>query len=393
MSDKIRVSLQPALVEVEADGEPKEIVLAIQNVADYVDQYSIELQGLDTGWYTLPLSSVSLFPQDRDEVRIQVHPRKEDGAKAGEYPYSLRVTSRAATGESAVVEGKLVIRGFAVYVAEILPPTKAACLRKADFRVRIINRGNVDVTLAPSVTDREEGCRFSLQPPEPTVPAGTPPPTAEVMLTVRPKRSMWVGPQKQYDVTLTLVPQSAKGEAKALGCQVLHRPLLPSWRPVFSWAKRAAAVIAVVALALLGMQVVEREGGIGALPDTADRWVAQTRGSLQDALGIPRDQPASGQAGIGQAAKPAPTAGPATPTPAGRAFAEPFLPVFEAAADRVGPAIEEAIADKDGNLHQSTERGFLVWWKGPNTIYFFSKEEKAVFQYRNGGLNSLAKAE
>jgi len=392
MSDKIRVSLQPSTIEVEADGAPQEVVLSVQNVADYVDQYSIELGGLDARWYTLPLSSVSLFPQDRDEVRIQIHPRKDGGAKAGEYPFSVRVVSRAAPGESTVVEGKLEIRAFAVFVAEIVPPSKVVCRRKAEFRIRIINRGNVDISLAPSAADREEGCRFAFQPPKPTIPAGTPVSSTEMRLIARPRRSFWIGPTKQYEVTLTLAPEKAKGERKTLSCQVVHRPLLPSWRPVWRWTKRLALVLALIIAGLLGAQAIEGEGGIDALPNAAGRWVAETRGSLQDLFGLPRDQP-SPKPTSGPPTKMGADARPPAQTATTHEIAPPFAPAFQAHRDLVGRAIEPATTDKDGNLHQATEGGLFVWWKHQETVYFFSKAERGLFQFKNGVLRPLAGAE
>jgi hypothetical protein len=221
-------------------------------------------------------------------------------------------------------------------------------------------------------------------------------------LIARPRRSFWIGPAKQYDVTLTLAPEKAKGERKTLTCQVVHRPLLPSWRPVWRWAKRLALVLALMIAALLGAQAIEGEGGVDALPNAAGRWVAEARGSLQDLFGLPRDQP-SPKPRVGARLSRQATRRPATTTGAdarlpvqtttAHEIAPPFALAFQAHRDLVGLAIEAATTDKDGNLHQATEGGLFVWWKHQETVYFFSKAERGIFQFKNGVLRPLAGAE
>ena len=393
MSDRIRVSLQPRKVEMEPDSEPREVVLAVQNVADYVDQFSVELEGLGPGWYTLPVNSVSLFPQDRDEVRIKIHPRKEEGARAGVYPFRVRVTSRSQPTESTVAEGELSMRAYAVFAAEIAPPTRVACRRKADFKVRVINRGNVDIALTPKAVDREEACRFDYQPLPLKVRACTPPPTLDLRLTARPQRSFWVGPAKTYDFTLTLTPEGAKGEAKTLTAQVVHRPLLPSWRPVIHWARRLVILVILLAASLFGWRAVELEGGFGALPTTAGRWVGQARVGLQDLLGIPRDQLAGTPVAPG---KPAGAAGPAPSLPSGAAasaataMADVFGAIFKAEPQLVGEPVEPSRQDKDGNVTQTTKGGVLLYWKQFDRVYLFSNVKGAVYEFRGGRLNAIA---
>src|SRR5579859_6774999 len=89
----ITVELSPAHVEMEPGGTPVEVVATLQNLSNVVEQYSIEVTGLEPDWFTAPVASVSLFPQDKDQVRISLHPPKRPGLRAGSYPF--RVVARA----------------------------------------------------------------------------------------------------------------------------------------------------------------------------------------------------------------------------------------------------------------------------------------------------------
>src|SRR5438105_15168218 len=115
-SERLSVDLTPARVEMEPGGSPVEVVVTIQNLSDVVEQYAVELGGLDADWYTAPVTSVGLFPQDSDQVRITLHPPRRPGIKAGSYKFRITVRARGGGGEAgiAVADGLLDLRGFAV---------------------------------------------------------------------------------------------------------------------------------------------------------------------------------------------------------------------------------------------------------------------------------------
>src|ERR1700680_1742773 len=81
----LTVELNPPRVEMEPGGAPVEVVATLQNLSNVVEQYAIEVSGLEAEWYTAPVTSVSLFPQDRDQVRITLHPPRRPGLRAGSY--------------------------------------------------------------------------------------------------------------------------------------------------------------------------------------------------------------------------------------------------------------------------------------------------------------------
>src|ERR1051325_5024878 len=100
-SERLSVELSPARVEMEPGGSPVELVVTIQNLSDVVEQYAVELSGLDADWFPAPVTSVGLFPQDSDQVRISLRPPRRPGTRAGSYKFRVTVRARGGAGAEA----------------------------------------------------------------------------------------------------------------------------------------------------------------------------------------------------------------------------------------------------------------------------------------------------
>jgi uncharacterized membrane protein len=75
MSALIGVVLSHEELQIEP-GQTAESLVTVQNLSEIVEQYSIEVDGLDPPWGTIPVSELSLFPQDQDRARISVPPHR-----------------------------------------------------------------------------------------------------------------------------------------------------------------------------------------------------------------------------------------------------------------------------------------------------------------------------
>ena len=109
MADKIEVTVVPTTFAV-VTGDTIEALATLCNRGQTVDQFTISLDGLDPSWYTLPVSSVALFPNDQDKVRISLHPPRTGEVKAGSYPFHIKVNSRENPEEKATVALIIEIR-------------------------------------------------------------------------------------------------------------------------------------------------------------------------------------------------------------------------------------------------------------------------------------------
>src|SRR5207302_5886112 len=121
MADSIRVTLTPDRMTVQPDSEPLESMITIQNAGATVDQYAVELDQLPTTWYTLSNTSVALFPQDKEEAKLLIHPTKGGGTKAGTYPFTVTVLSRADPTQTTRAEGTLLIGAVAAFDMAMSP--------------------------------------------------------------------------------------------------------------------------------------------------------------------------------------------------------------------------------------------------------------------------------
>ena len=104
-SDKIKVSVSPAQLQVQAGLIPAQAVVQVQNLSNIVDKFIVEVEGLDSSWYSRSASSIALLPQASDQVQISFLPPKKKGVKSGIYTFAITVRSQTEAQESASVMG------------------------------------------------------------------------------------------------------------------------------------------------------------------------------------------------------------------------------------------------------------------------------------------------
>ena len=224
MSALIRVVLSQSELQIEP-GQRGELIVTVQNLSEIVDQYSIEAEGLEASWYTIPISEVSLFPQDEERARIQLHPPAGAEAQAGKYDFVVRVTSRENPTERTSVPATLQV--LSVLAFELgLSPQRTSTAKEGVFQVRLANPSNVDLTVELSATDPEEACVYRFEPQRVIVGAGQ---SKGVSLIVAPKRKPPRGETARYDFTVRAVPAEAPAKARAVTGQLEHRSRMPRW--------------------------------------------------------------------------------------------------------------------------------------------------------------------
>ena len=245
MADAIRVTLNPEKLTVQPDGDPVESSITIQNNGTTVDQYAVELDQLPTTWYTLSNTSVALFPQDKEEAKLVVHPPKGAAAKAGSYPFNVTVLSRADSSQTTRVDGVLQIGTVGAFDMVISPSKQTG--RQGKYMLHLNNGGNADLDVNLEATDAAGVGRYTLQPPQLLLAAGQ---RINVPLLMRPRRSWLVGPKKTVEFQVKATPN--RGNQKTVTAQLVHKPMFRSWRPlrnVLLFLLLVAAVISAIVLA------------------------------------------------------------------------------------------------------------------------------------------------
>ncbi|MCL5109902.1 MAG: hypothetical protein M1401_13760 [Chloroflexi bacterium] len=365
MPEAIRISLQPAEVNLQAGGETAELVASVHNTGEVLDQYDVAIEGLEHAWYTVHTPSVGLFPGDHSEVRVSLHPPKRSDIRAGDYPFLVKATSQASRDRVGSARGTLKIQPFAVFKAE-MAPQRVTGRRGGSYRLMLSNSGTVDLTLDLKAADREGTCSFSYSPETVLVGPGE---KKTAGLHIAPHRGWLVGPVKGYDFTVTVSPQGARGDVRTVNGTFVHRPFLASWRPLTGLLR---TVVVLALLATGSVYALNLAGG----PTGAQLGLARLFGQL------------TGQ-GIPSPSLPSPAAATATAAPGQLVFLAGFKEMYGANAKLVGEPIENVLYDTAGNAHQSTTKGVLLWYKATNSVFFVTGE--GVYAYRQGQVVEIEK--
>jgi uncharacterized membrane protein len=210
MSAIIRVALSRKALQIEP-GQQGELSATIQNLSEIVDQYVVEVEGLDAGWLTLLPPRISLFPQDQGLITIKLHP--PENALAGTYDLAVRVASRENPIEWTKVQATLDVTPVLLFEVSLSPQRKSIVEEEAGYDVLLTNPGNVDLTLSLSASDPEEGCAYRFDRSLVTVEAGG---SAPVELTVTPKH-----PAREQGKLYNFTVKAAPVDAPQRACSVL----------------------------------------------------------------------------------------------------------------------------------------------------------------------------
>ncbi len=200
MAERIEVTVAPTAFTVPA-GDTAEAIATLRNLGQTVDQLTLNIDGLDPGWYTLPVSSVALFPNDQDNLRIILHPPKIAETKAGSYPFRIKVTSQENPEEIATVELGIEVRALPGLELDISPQRVAG--RKGVYQIVANNMGDSEATVHLKASDAQGRLRYYLRPESLTVPGGG---RSEATLEVRLRWLTWFGGEKEFEFKVLAVP-------------------------------------------------------------------------------------------------------------------------------------------------------------------------------------------
>jgi hypothetical protein len=349
------VDLDPALVNLEP-GQAAEILVTIHNLSDIIQQYTIDVSDLEPDWYTVPVISSRLFPQDRDQVRIRLHPPKRPGMRLGAYHFRILVAARSQTDEwlsEGISEGVLDVRGVASFrLVDILPHSRVG-RREGTYRLQIENTGSADVRLHLEGHDDEEACTVRFKHAEPLVAAST---TSYQEFVVKPRNGKLVGPPQTYRFTIHAKPRDARGGTQFSSAEFIHKPLfrgLPIWPVIKFTVISLVAAAVLVALVAAGVpQQLETHWHIVVVEGCSHLSETPVLGSLCSKIGPCEFLPNSG-----------------------------FEAVHASDPKRIGACTTYEAHDAHfGNGIQYTDNGVLYWVQASNSVYFFTGHSVYVLQ-------------
>lgn len=239
MAKKVSVTLSPERVSL-GPGETAEFVASVHNTSEVVEAYTIDVQGIDPAWSKLSVTSLSLFPGDKEIVRIQVTPPISSSAKAGSYPVSVRVISKRDPAIGTIASFILDLGKVCDYDLALLP--KKATGRKGPFQLAITNNGNTVSTYKLEAFDPEGICDFRFKSDTVAVDPGT---TKKTPVVVNPKKKPFTGAPRLFSFSVKAAP--LEGDPEEVEGELECRALLPKW----ALAGIAVGVVALIALAVM----------------------------------------------------------------------------------------------------------------------------------------------
>jgi uncharacterized membrane protein len=217
MPDRIEVTVTPTTFTVTA-GHTVEATATLRNLGQTVDQFTLSIDGLDSGWFTLPVSSVALFPNDQDNLRIILHPPEMAESGADSYPFQVKVSSQEDPEEIATVDLSIETQVLPGLGLDISPQRITG--RKGTYQITINNPGDSEATLHLRASDSQGILRYSLEPESLTVPGAS---RSEATLEVRLGWLAFLGGTKELAFqVLASLPQG--GQAKTIDGQLVRIP-------------------------------------------------------------------------------------------------------------------------------------------------------------------------
>lgn len=168
MASKTEITVTPKSLVVRP-GENTEVKVALHNLGQSIDQLNVSIEGLDNSWYNLPVSSVALFPNDKDELKIVLSTPKEPKIKAGSYPFRIKVSSQANPDETTVVDATVTVQAIPDLEMSLTPQTITG--RRGVYKIDVNNVWDNEVQLKFQISDITSALRETVQPEIIKVPA------------------------------------------------------------------------------------------------------------------------------------------------------------------------------------------------------------------------------
>lgn len=223
MANNIGASIEPEAVTLQA-GATGEVIAKVKNLGQTVDQFTLSIDGIDPSWYTLPVSSVALFPNDQDDMRIILHPPKAMEDKPGRYSFSIKIVSRENPDEIAAADLSIEIKPLLDLELEISP--EQAVGRRTDYQVTVINPHESTATVRlEAADDRQRLCyRFNIKTL--TVPGRG---RAGANLEVRPNWLAFFGGEKTFEFWVATARAEEEGRVDFRFCTRCGHEFLPSY--------------------------------------------------------------------------------------------------------------------------------------------------------------------
>lgn len=271
----------PDLIEV-VPNTPTTLTLRLYNDDADTREVSLSVSG-DLGEHVrLDVATATIETNQIVDVAVTLvaPPTVEAGSYTITAEVGLGVVGADQDPESPVVQPTVVVASATAKLAAhrdytiALQPTRSRGSKRGRHIVRVVNTGNVVVTIDIEAAPIEDDLIVELEPPSLAVAPGT---TGELLARITPSHTYWSGPIDDHDFTLHAT--SADGRSDELVGVYQQRPRVPNWAgPAAAGAIGAVLLGAIAWFALLGPWVSD------TADDAAAEAIERDRVALQDRI-------------------------------------------------------------------------------------------------------------
>lgn len=231
------------VLPVEAGGRAT-LVARVRNQSQIVDSFTLTVDGLPDGWWTIDPPTTYLLPMKarqgyEADVVIALHPPRSSSATAGLWDFKVIATSEKHPPRMASATAGIDIAPFSSIFAAARPP-QISGRRGARLQTGVENAGNRVEPVLVEGHDGADRCRVT-PPVAPTeVKPGT---VGELPVVVRPKRTHWIG--NPIDHRIDLTASSSNEPEKKVACTAVYRQRawIPWWLPFLILLLAVIAII------------------------------------------------------------------------------------------------------------------------------------------------------
>lgn len=220
-------------------GEATSLSLAVENVGDHTQSYTVIPAGLSAAWTTVTRPNITLFGGSRDVVEVVVRPPAIHSTTAGPTALAVRVIPQNEPEEGVVAETIVGILPFDDRRITTLQPVQRA-RRRATFEFMVENHGNNLASCRLHLVDASNRVDGSFDPPAVGVAPGA---ASLVRLHLKAQRGFLRRAERQLDFE---IEATEPDHDPAVGRATLIQPPTISGRSVGRFVAVAAAVAAVI---------------------------------------------------------------------------------------------------------------------------------------------------
>ena len=259
------ISVQP--------GESTSLSLAVENVGDHTESYTVIPAGLSAAWTTVTRPNITLFGGSRDVIEVVIRPPAINTTTAGPTAVAVRVIPQGAPDDAVVAETIAMVTPFDDRRITALQPLQRG-RRRATFEFMVENHGNNLASCRLHLVDPSDRVDGSFDPPAVGVAPGS---ASLVRLKLTAQHSFFRRSERQLDFEIEATEQDhvpASGRAT-----LIQPPTIPAGTLL-----KALAALAVLAAIVASWFAVVRPAIDDAAVDAVDERIDEiaTAGTVDD---------------------------------------------------------------------------------------------------------------